>query len=90
MSIGGVYLAGFPEEQQTELAHHAMSLMFQDQQHKYLTATNYCFGHCVQNFTDREIQKGERVCVEACVDKYFATWDRSLQRVQQVIAPKLH
>merc|ERR1712130_750806 len=88
MSVGGAYLQGFPADQQDELAQHAMGLMFQDAQHKFNTAVNYCFGHCVQNFTNREIQRPERACVESCVDKYLQTWDRSVQRVQQNIAPK--
>ena len=88
MSVGGAYLAGFPAEQQEELGPYAMQLLFEDQQHKFTKATNYCFHHCVQNFTDRDIQKAERVCVEHCVDKYLQTWDRTLQRIQQLVAPK--
>lgn len=92
MSVGGAFLPGvikeFPKDKQQELATHAMELMFKDQQHKFNTSTNYCFYHCVKNFTDREIQRTERICVESCVDKYLQTWDRTLQRIQQIIAPK--
>lgn len=65
-----------------------MTLMFRDKQHQFTTATNFCFKKCVQNFTEREIQKVERVCVESCVDKYLQSWDRTIQRLQQVVVPQ--
>lgn len=88
MSIGGVYLPGFPEKDRDELARYCMELMFRDKQHQFTTVSNYCFNICIKNFSERSIQKEERVCVNSCIDKWLSIWDRSVQRVQQVIAPE--
>ena len=48
----------------------------------------YCFRECVKTFEERQVLNRERKCVEGCSDKYLQSYDRALQRMQQLIIPK--
>ena len=87
MSIAAVTIAN-QAPQELEKYNEAISkLHFQDRQHQFTTMTKYCFANCIKTFGRREVNGTERKCVESCVDKYIATWDRALQRYQQLVVP---
>ena len=88
MSVAGVTIGTQSPEELEKYAEHITKLHFQDRQHQFTTMTKYCYSKCVQSFLNREVNGTERKCIESCVDKYIGTWDRALQRYQQLVVPQ--
>ena len=86
MSVAAVTLA--TTERLEKYQEMITKLHFQDRQVQFTRMTKYCFEHCVQTFGNRDVTGQERKCIESCVDKYIGTWDRALQRYQQLVVPQ--
>jgi len=71
------------EEEQAELQSYMVDMELKGMQQRFCQMTQYCFEHCVKDFKSRQITKKERVCLEACADKFQATWDRCMRRWQE-------
>ena len=87
MSIAAVTIANQAPSEMEKYQEAITKLHFQDRQHQFTTMTKYCFAHCVKRYGARDVDGTERRCIESCVDKYIATWDRALQRYQQLVVP---
>ncbi|XP_002960686.2 mitochondrial import inner membrane translocase subunit Tim9 [Selaginella moellendorffii] len=84
MERASMEVAGMAEEDQQRIAGMIDALQARDSLRMYNALVERCFGHCVDSFRRKTLEKQEETCVKRCAEKFLKHAMRVSMRFQEL------